>query len=129
MNNTTTTKSAVLARNSAVVEIASQELQRRIRAKKFVEAFTELACDLCLEQVPAEEAFARIQDRAMEKMVAMLDTEILGNDAATKRCLEVVVEESERVAWEALEKGSEVLKRGLDILDGVESLEDLGPVN
>ena len=129
MNNTPTTKSAVLARNSAVAEVATQELQRRIRAKRFVEALTEMACDLCLEQVPAEEAFARIQDRAMEKMVGMLDTGILGNDAATKRCLEVVVEESERVAWEALEKGSEVLQKGLDILDGVDSLEDLGPVN
>jgi len=129
MNNTPITKGAVLGRNSAVVEIASQELQRRIRAKRFVDAFTEMACDLCLEEVSPEEAFRRIQDRAMEKMVSMLDTGILGNDAATKRCLEVVVEESERVALEALEKGSEALQKGLDILDGVESLEDLGPVN
>ena len=129
MNKAQVTKSAVVAGNSAVAEIATRELQRRIRAKRFVDTFAEMACDLCLEQVPPEEAFQRIQDRAMEKMVGMLDTGILGNDAATKRCLEVVVEESERVALEALEKGSAVLQKGLDVLDGVELLEGLGPVN
>lgn len=129
MNNTPITKSAAVAGNSAVAEIAAHELQRRIRAAKFVDSLAEMACNLCIEQVPPDEAFVKLQDRAMEKMVGMLDTGILGNDAATKSCLEMVVAESEQVAWEALEKGSEVLRQGLDILDGVESLGDLGPVN
>src|ERR1700690_59909 len=113
MNNTPITKSAAVAGNTAVAEIATHELLRRIRAAKFVDALAEMACNLCIDQVPPDAAFVQLQDRAMEKMVGLLDTGILGNDAATKSCLEMVVAESERVAWEALEKGSEALGQGL----------------
>jgi hypothetical protein len=46
-----------------------------------------------------------------------------------KSCLEVVAKESERVAWQALEKGSAMLEDGLAILDGELELPDNGYVN
>jgi len=43
--------------------------------------------------------------------------------------LEVVAKESERVAWQALEKGTAMLEEGLAILDGELELPDSGYVN
>jgi hypothetical protein len=62
-------------------------------------------------------------------MVSLLDAGILQDSAAVKSCLEVVAKESERVAWQALEKGSAMLEDGLAILDGELELPDNGYVN
>jgi len=88
-----------------------------------------MACNLCMDEVPVEEAFRKIQDKALEKMVGLLDAGILGDSAAVRSCLEVVAKESERVALEALEKGSAMLEEGLAILDGQLELPDSGYVN
>jgi hypothetical protein len=94
------------------------------------DSFVEMACDLCLEQVPVEMAFQRIQDKALEKMVPLLDTKILGVPEAIQSCLEVVAEESERVAWCALQKGTEMLEEGLAFLEeGVVEVPEGGYVN
>jgi predicted subunit of tRNA(5-methylaminomethyl-2-thiouridylate) methyltransferase len=109
--------------------IATQELQARIRASRLGDVLAGMACDLCLEQVPVEEALQLIQERAIERMVAMLDTGILTDEAATKGCLDLVAIESEHVAWQALEKGTDALREGLEIYDGLQSAEYVGPVN
>ncbi|HEX8872873.1 MAG TPA: hypothetical protein VF758_08910 [Candidatus Acidoferrum sp.] len=129
MNNTLTSRRPTGGNDSALATVAAQELQIRIRASQMGHALVEMACELCIAQVEPEEAFQRIQDRAMEKMVAMLDTGILTDDAITKSCLELVVAESERIALEALEKGNETLRAGLDFLDQIEFVAKLGPVN
>lgn len=129
MNNTLTSRRPTGGNDSALATVAAQELQIRIRASQMEHALVEMACELCIAQVEPEEAFRRIQDRAMEKMVAMLDTGILTDDAITKSCLELVVAESERIALEALEKGNETLRAGLDFLDQIEFVAKLGPVN
>jgi predicted subunit of tRNA(5-methylaminomethyl-2-thiouridylate) methyltransferase len=87
--------------------IATQELRVRIRASRLGEVLAGMACDLCLEQVPVEEALQRIQERAIERMVAMLDTAILSDEVAMQCCLDIVAQESERVALQALEKGTD----------------------
>jgi predicted subunit of tRNA(5-methylaminomethyl-2-thiouridylate) methyltransferase len=109
--------------------IATQELRVRIRASRLGDMLAGMACDLCLEQVDVEEALQLIQERAIECMVAMLDTGILSDEAAMKSCLNMVAKESEHVAWQALEKGTEALREGLEIYDGLESVECIGPVN
>ncbi len=109
--------------------IATQELRVRIRASRLGDVLAGMACDLCLEQVDVEEALQLIQERAIERMVAMLDTGILSDETAMKSCLDVVAKESEHVAWQALEKGTEALREGLEIYDGLESAECTGPVN
>jgi len=109
--------------------VASNELRGRIRRIHLEESLAMMACDLCMDEVPVEEAFQKIQDKALEKMVTLLDTGILGDSAAIKSCLEVVAKESERVAWKALEKGSAMLEEGLAILDGEVELPDSGYVN
>lgn len=53
----------------------------------------------------------------MEKMVPLLDTKILDQADIVQSCLEMVAEESERVAWSALRKGTELLEEGLAILE------------
>ena len=103
--------------NTALVEVAKSELKGRIRRIRLEDSFVELACGLCLEQVPVETAFQQIQDKALEKMVPLLDTNILGDPEAVQICLEVVAEESKRVALKALQKGSEMLEEGLAILE------------
>jgi hypothetical protein len=111
-------------------QVARSELKCRIRRIRLEDALVELACGLCMEEVPVETAFQRIQDKAMEKLVPLLDTKILGNAAAIQECLELVAEESERVAWEALQKGTEMLEEGLAILqDGELELPEGGYVN
>jgi hypothetical protein len=96
---------------------AKSELLGRIRRIRLEESLVEFACDLCLEEVPVETAFQRIQDRALEKMVPLLDTKILTDPDAMRSCLEMVAEESERVALKALQKGSQMLEEGLAILE------------
>jgi hypothetical protein len=109
--------------------LATQELRVRIRASRLGDVLAGMACDLCLEQVPVEEALQRIQERAIERMVAMLDTGILSDEAAMQSCLDIVAKESERVALQALEKGTDALREGLEIYDGLQSAECTGPVN
>ena len=109
--------------------IAAEELQMRIAASGLGEALARMACELCLEEVPVEEAFQRIQESAMEKMVRMMDSSILADEGALQSCLETVTAESERVAWQALENGTEELRAGLAMLEGVRKLDGNGYVN
>jgi hypothetical protein len=103
--------------NKGLAQTAKTELKGRIRRIRLEEAFVEFACGLCLEEVPLEMAIQRIQDKALERMVPLLDTRILGDAEAVQGCLELVAEESERVAWKALQKGSEMMEEGLAILE------------
>jgi predicted subunit of tRNA(5-methylaminomethyl-2-thiouridylate) methyltransferase len=112
------------------MDIATSELKGRIRRIHLEESLTELACDLCLEQVPVETAIQKIQDKALEKMVPLLDTKILADPIAMQTCLELVAEESQRVALKALQRGTELLEEGLSILeDGEWELPQGGYVN
>lgn len=115
--------------SSTNATIATQELRGRLKATRLEFALTGLACELCVEQVPIETAFEKLQDRALEKLVGLLDTRILDDPAAIKACLEMVAAESERVAWDALERGTEMLSDGLDMLSGEQSMEEGGFVN
>ena len=124
-----TTASISNAPTGTTASIATEELRLRIRAGRLGEALSGFASDLCLEEVPVEEAFQRLQDRAMERMVSMLDASILGDDEAMRGCLELVARESEKVAWQALEKGTEDLHDCLDVIDGLEVPHDNGYVN
>jgi molecular chaperone GrpE (heat shock protein) len=109
---------------------AKSELEGRIRQIRLEDSLVDLACDLFLEQVPVEMAIQRIQDKAIEKMVPLLDTKILEDTDAMQSCLEMVAEESERVAWKALQKGTEMLEEGLTILEeGEIELPEGGYVN
>jgi hypothetical protein len=123
MNDARTTTNLSRTRSATV------ELHARIRRIRLEESLVEFACDLCLEEVPVETAFQRIQDRALEKMVPLLDTKILTDAEAMRSCLEMVAEESERVAWKALKKGSEMLEEGLAILEESEVEVPEGYVN
>jgi predicted subunit of tRNA(5-methylaminomethyl-2-thiouridylate) methyltransferase len=119
----------VAGHNATSAAIASQELQGRIRASRLGDVLAGMACELCLEQIPVEEALQQIQERAIERMMAMLDTGILSDEAAVKSCLDIVAKESESVAWQALEKGTDALREGLEAYDALASAESLGPVN
>ena len=99
------------------MELATSELKGRIRKIHLEESLTEMACNLCLEQVPVEAAIQQIQDKALERMVPLLDTKILGDPVAMQTCLELVAEESQRVALKALQRGTELLEEGLAILE------------
>jgi hypothetical protein len=124
MNNTRSTTNTVKA------QVATSELKGRIQRIHLVESLAEMACDLCLEQVPVEMAIQKIQDKALEKMVPLLDTKILGDPDAMQSCLEMVAEESQRVALKALQKGTEMLEEGLAILEeGELELPEGGYVN
>jgi hypothetical protein len=113
-----------------LAQAAKTELKGRIRRIRLEEALVELACGLCLDEVPLEMALQKIQDKALERLVPLLDTKILGNAEAVQGCLELVAEESERVAWKALEKGTEMLEEGLAILEADElNLPEGGYVN
>ena len=105
------------ATKTMMAQSAKSELKGRIRKIRLEESLVDMACDLCMEQVPIELAFQQIQDRAMEKMVPLLDTKILDQADIVQSCLEMVAEESERVAWSALRKGTELLEEGLAILE------------
>jgi hypothetical protein len=115
--------------SSTRTQAATMELHARIRKIRLEESLVEFACDLCLEEVPVEAAFQQIQDRALEKMVPLLDTKILTDPEAMRCCLEMVAQESERVAWKALKKGSEILEEGLAILEESEVEVPEGYVN
>ncbi|MGB7847850.1 MAG: hypothetical protein WBL63_19725 [Candidatus Acidiferrum sp.] len=108
---------ARIAINTELAQVAKSELKVRIRRIRLENSLVELACGLCMEQIPVEMAFRQIQDRAMEKMVPLLDTRILSDPEAVRTCLELVAEESERVAWSALQKSTEMLEEGLAIME------------
>jgi|SRR5271165_931611 len=118
-----------MSQQSPGAAIASMELRGRIRGKRLENALVGLACDLCVDGMPVEDAFLKIQDKALEQMVGLLDSRILNDSSAVKVCLELVAQESERVAWEALEKGTERLREELDILEGGVELFDDGVVH
>jgi hypothetical protein len=103
--------------DNRLAQAAKTELKGRIRRIRLEDALVELACGLCLEEMPVEMALQKIQDKALERMVPLLDTKILGNAEAVQGCLELVAEESERVAWKALQKGTEMMEEGLAILE------------
>ena len=113
----------------SIASIAVEELQLRIEASDLGDALARMACDLCMEEIPVEEAFQKIQESAIEKMVRMLDATILSDEGTLQRCLEKVTTESERVAWAALEKGTEELREGLALLGEVAGFEKDGYVN
>jgi len=116
--------------NHGLAQTARSELKGRIRRIRLEDTLVELACGLCMEEVPVETAFQQIQDKALEKLVPLLDSKILGDADAIQGCLELVAEESERVAWQALQKGTEMLEEGLAILeDGEIELPEGGYVN
>jgi hypothetical protein len=116
--------------HSMMAQSAKSELKGRIRKIRLEESLIDMACDLCMEQVPIELAFQQIQDKAMERMVPLLDTRILDQADIMQSCLEMVAEESERVAWSALRKGTELLEEGLAILEqGEIELPEGGYVN
>jgi hypothetical protein len=116
--------------DNGLAQAAKTELKGRIRRIRLEDALVELAWGLCLEEVPVEMALQRIQDKALERMVPLLDTKILGNAEAVQGCLELVAEESERVAWKALQKGTEMMEEGLAILeDGGLELPEGGYLN
>ena len=117
------------ASSSARASIAKQELIGRIRGIHLEETLAGLACDLCLEQVPVEEALKQIQDRALERMVPLLDSRILNEPSVIQSCLEMVAEESERLALQALQKGTEMLQEGLNMLEDLEEFPNNGYVN
>jgi len=97
-------------------EAALQELQDRIEASRLESSYAGMVCDLCVGQVPLETAFHEIHQKAMEQMVGLLDARILEDERALNACLEKIAEESERVAWNALEQGTDALRDGLAIL-------------
>jgi hypothetical protein len=113
----------------SIASIAVEELQLRIEASDLGDALARMACELCMEEIPVEEAFQKIQESAIEKMVRMLDATILADEGALRSCLETVTTESERVAWAALEKGTEELREGLALLGEVAGFEKNGYVN
>ncbi len=115
--------------NRSFASVAAEELHMRIEASGLGEALARMACDLCVEEVPVEEAFQKIQESAIEKMVRMMDVSIVGDDGALKSCLEMVTKESERAAWTALEKGTTELREGLELLEQAQGFERNGWVN
>jgi hypothetical protein len=103
---------------SSVAEVALQELQDRIEASCLESSYAAMVFDLCIGQVSLEQAFQEIHQKAMEEMVGLLDARVLADDAAMDACLEKIAEQSERVAWAALERGTEKLREGLAMLEG-----------
>ena len=83
-----------------------------------------MCADLCMAQVEPEQALERIQDKALEQLVRLLDTRILANEEAMDRCLGLIAEESGRIAYEALDKGMTRLQEGLALLESLESNEE-----
>jgi len=111
--------------NSATALNARTELRKRIRASGTADALAGMCADLCMEQVEPEEALQRIQEKALERLVSLLDTRILSDAGAMDDCLELIAEESGRIACEALEKGMERLREGLALLESMEAEEEL----
>jgi hypothetical protein len=115
--------------HSGAAEVALQELQDRIEASCLESSYAGLVCDLCVGQVSLEQAFQEIQQKAMEQMVGLLDARVLTDEAAMEACLEKIAMESERVAWAALERGTEALREGLAMLENGQLSNDNGYVN
>jgi len=109
--------------------MALQELQDRIEASGLEASYAGMVCDLCIGQVSLEKAFTEIHQRAMEQMVNLLDASVLEDEVALGACLDKIAEESERMAWKALERGTEAIREGLAILEGTEFVQDNGYVN
>jgi len=105
---------------------ARMELRRRIRASRMADALAGMCADLCMEQVEPEEALERIQEKALERLVSLLDTRILSDAEAMDDCLGLIAEESGRIAREALEKGMAQLREGLALLESLESEDAAG---
>jgi predicted subunit of tRNA(5-methylaminomethyl-2-thiouridylate) methyltransferase len=104
---------------------ARTELRRRIRASHMADELAGMCADLCMEQVEPEQALERIQEKALEQLVSLLDTRILPDAEAMDDCLELIAEESGRIACEALEKGMARLREGLALLESLESSEEM----
>ena len=117
------------AGNSLTASIATLELRTRIRRERLEECLAGLAFELCIEGLPAEAVFQRLHDKAFERMVRMLDKETLDDVVALKGCLQLAADESQRVALEALEKGTEMLHDGLEILEHGDDTNKDGSVN
>ena len=103
---------------------ARTELRRRIRASYMAETLAGMCAELCMQQVEPEEALQRIQEKALERMVSLLDTRIVADAEAMDDCLELIAEESGRIACEALEKGMARLREGLALLESMENEEE-----
>ena len=117
------------AANTSVAEMALQELQDRIEASGLEASYADLVCDLCIGQVSLEKAFTEIHQKALEEMVNLLDASVLDDEVALGACLDKIAEESERLAWKALERGTEALRQGIAILEGAAFVQDNGYVN
>ena len=78
-----------------------------------------------MEQVEPEQALERIQEKALEQLVSLLDTRILSDAEAMDDCLGLIAEESGRIACEALEKGMARLREGLALLESLENNEEM----
>jgi hypothetical protein len=83
-----------------------------------------MCADLCMQQVEPDMALQRIQEKALEGLVSLLDTRIVSDAEAMDECLELVAEESGRIAYEALEKGMARLREGLALLESMEDEEE-----
>ena len=117
------------AANTSVAEMALQELQDRIEASGLEASYAGMVCDLCIGQVSLEKAFTEIHQKAMEEMVNLLDASVLDDEVALRACLDKIAEESERMAWNALERGTEAIREGLALLEGAGFVQDNGYVN
>jgi len=103
---------------------ARTELRRRIRASHMADELAAMCADLCMEQVEPEAALERIQEKALERLVGLLDTRILPDAEAMDDCLELIAQESSQVACEALEKGMARLREGLALLESLENEDE-----
>jgi hypothetical protein len=112
-----------------VSEHALQELQERIEASGLESTYAGMVCDLCVGQASLEQAFGEIHQKAMEHMVGLIDTSVLDDEATLDACLEKIAMESERVAWRALERGTEALREGIEFLEGSTNFAQDGYVN
>lgn len=102
---------------------ARTELRRKIRANHIADSLAPMCADLCMQQVEPDQALQRIQEKALERLVSLLDSRIVSDSEAMDECLKLVAEESSRIACEALEKGMARLKEGLALLENMEEEE------
>jgi len=119
----------IRAERSGVAEVALRELQDRIEASCLESSYVGMVCDLCMGQVSLEEAFREIHQKAMEQLLGLLDVRVLDDDGAMEACLDRIAKESERVAWAALERGTEALREGIAKLESGELVSGNGYVN
>jgi hypothetical protein len=110
---------------SATAITAQRELRGKIAASRLADSLAEMGSDLCLEQVPLGQAFQRLQEKALERLVGMLDARIYTDAEAMSCCMDMIADESERLAWLALERGTTRLREGFALLDGLENLDEV----